>query len=138
MEISGTGVSEARMAALEKRLRAMDALVKGLINELIDLKAVATKMSRQTEESSRQDLRRGPVMPGTASTVLAGPPASSLVGSTVIRPRVARQPDLPAAKAEPAMARIMQSDGTMKLELRFGEKNTIDSSAGYTRQSHRS
>ena len=118
MEISGTGVSEDRIAALEKRVQEVDALVKGLIEELLDLKALAMKMSREDGERRRQELKRGPVVLGTASPVLAGPSASSSAaapsdGTTVIRPRGARQPDVPA---EPAMARIMQDDGTMKFE----------------------
>jgi hypothetical protein len=43
----------------------------------------------------------------------------------------ARQPDVPAAPAEPAMDMIMQQDGTMKLEARRGDKNYIVASAGY-------
>ena len=129
MEISGTGVSEDRIAALEKKVRDMDALVKGLIEELLDFKAVAMTMSRQAAEDRRQELKQGPVVQGTASPVPAGPsPASD--GSTLIRPRGARQPDVPA---EPAMARIMQSDGTMKLEPRYGDGSPIDSSKGYGR-----
>ncbi|MGD0081218.1 MAG: hypothetical protein ABSB80_11310 [Methanoregula sp.] len=133
MEISGTGVSEDRIAALEKRLREMDALVKGLLDELLDFKAVAMTLSRQTAEDRRQELRQGPVLRGTASPPLAGLSASPSIaassdGLTVIRPRGARQPDIPA---EPAMARIMQDDGTMKLEPRYGDRSPIDSSAGY-------
>jgi hypothetical protein len=134
MEISGTGVSEDRIAALEKRLREMEALVKGLIEELLDFKAIAMKMSRQDGERSREELKRGPVVLGTASPVLAGQSvAASSDGSTVIRPRGARQPDLPVVPAEPVMARIMQSDGTMKMEPRCGDRNPIDSSGGYGR-----
>ena len=117
MEISGTGVSEDRIAALEKRLREMDALVKGLLDELLDFRAVAMTLSRQAAEDRRQELRQGPVVRGTASPVLAGRSTASSDGITVIRPRGARQPDIPA---EPAMARIMQDDGTMKLEPRYG------------------
>ncbi len=130
MEISGTGVSEDRIAALEKRLREMDALVKGLLDELLDFRAVAMTLSRQAAEDRRQELRQGPVVRGTASPVLAGRSTASSDGITVIRPRGARQPDIPA---EPAMARIMQDDGTMKLEPRYGDRSPIDSSAGYGR-----
>ena len=59
MEISGTGVSEDRIAALEKRLREMDALVKGLLDELLDFRAVAMTLSRQAAEDRRQELGRG-------------------------------------------------------------------------------
>ena len=39
------------------------------------------------------------------------------------------RPDLP----EPEMARIMQSDGTMKLEPRYGSAKTVDPSSDNTR-----
>jgi hypothetical protein len=42
----------------------------------------------------------------------------------------AKQPDTPA---EPVMDMIMQSDGTMKLEQRRGDKDYIVASAGYGR-----
>jgi hypothetical protein len=126
MEIPGTGVSEDRIAALEKKLQDMDALVQGLIEELLDFKAVARTMARETEERSRLELKRGPVVQDTASQTIAGPSE----GSTVIRPRGILQP---VAPAEPEMVRIMQDDGTMKLEARYGDKSTINSSAGYGR-----
>jgi hypothetical protein len=138
METSGTGVSEDRIASLEKKVRDMEALVKGLTQELLDLKSIAMKMSKQTEERSRQQLVRGPIVQGAAAPAQAGPASSPSVaapsgGSTVIRPKGARQPDVPAEPAEPAMDMIMQQDGTMKLEPRRGDKNYIVASAGYGR-----
>ncbi len=63
MEISGTGAAtEERIVTIEKKLRDMEALVKGLTQELLDLKSVAMKMSKQTEERSRAELKR--VQPG--------------------------------------------------------------------------
>ncbi len=59
MEISGTGAAtEERIVAIEKKMRDMEALVKGLTQELLDLKSVAMKMSKQTEERSRAELKR--------------------------------------------------------------------------------
>jgi hypothetical protein len=137
METSGTGVSEDRIALLEKKVRDMEALVKGLTQELLDLKSIAMKMSKQTEERSRQQLVRGPIVQGTAAPAQASPSVSPSMaapsgGSTVIRPK-GRQPDVPAEPAEPAMDMIMQQDGTMKLEPRRGDKNYIVASAGYGR-----
>jgi hypothetical protein len=132
MESSATAAAtEDRIAALEKKVREMEALVKGLTQELLDLKSVAMKMSKQTEERSRQDLKRGPVVQGAPTQPAASPPAPSGSGSTVIRPKGARQPEAPAAPPEPAMDMIMQPDGTMKLEPRRGDKNYIVASAGY-------
>ena len=129
MEISGTGVSEDRIAVLEKRLREMDALVKGLIDELLDFKAIAMTMARQTGDDNAQEVSLGSMVGSTASPSVATPAE----GSTVIRLSGAHQPNVPVAPAEPAMVRIMQADGTMKMEPRYGERSAIDSSTGYGR-----
>jgi len=138
METSGTDVSEDRIAALEKKLPAMEALVKGLIAELLDIKSVTRTMTREDEERRRQELKQAPVVQGTISPALTVPSASTSVeahsdSSPVIRPRGIHPPDVPAATAEPVMVRIMQSDGTMKLEPRHGETKQIDSTGGYGR-----
>jgi hypothetical protein len=135
MDISETGAPEDRIAALEKKVRDMDALVKGLLEELLDFRAVAMTMTRQNAERDRLELKQGPVVLSAASQAMEYSPASLSVadhaeGVTVIRPREAHPP---AAPAEPTMVRIMQTDGTMKMEPRYGETNTISSTAGYGR-----
>jgi hypothetical protein len=132
METSLSAATEDRIAALEKKVREMEALVKGLTQELLDLKSVAMKMNKQSEERSRQELKRGPIVAGAPAQAAASPAAApSSSGSTVIRPKGARQPEAPAAPPEPAMDMIMQPDGTMKLEPRRGDKDYIVASAGY-------
>ena len=133
MENSGSGAAtEDRMAALEKKMRDMEALVKGLTQELLDLKSIAMKMSKQTDERSRQDLRRAPtIVQGSQPSQAAEGASPSSGGSTVVMRKGARQPDVPAAPAEPAMDMIMQQDGTMKLEPRRGDKDYIVARAGY-------
>jgi hypothetical protein len=129
METGSGAATEDRIAALEKKMREMEALVKGLTQELLDLKSVAMKMSKQTEERSRQELKRAPVVQQGSAPAPAAP-MSSAGGSTVIRPKGKAEP---AAPAEPAMDLIMQPDGTMKLEPRRGDKDYIVASAGYGR-----
>jgi hypothetical protein len=134
MENSGSGAAtEDRMAALEKKMRDMEALVKGLTQELLDLKSIAMKMSKQTDERSRQDLRRVPtiVQGSQPSQVADNASPSSSGGSTVVMRKGARQPDVPATPPEPVMDMIMQQDGTMKLEPRRGDKDYIVARAGY-------
>jgi hypothetical protein len=133
MENSGMGAAtEDRIAALEKKMREMEALVKGLTQELLDLKSVSMKMSKQTEERSRQELKRAPtVVQGSASYPSTDAESSSSSGSTVVMRKGARQPDVPAAPPEPVMDMIMQQDGTMKLEPRRGDKDYIVARAGY-------
>lgn len=130
MEISTNGEAEGRIAALEKRVRDMEALVKGLTAELLDLRTVVMALSRQDGGRSRQELKKGTVVRGTDSPLLAGPSATPSVAvpaddRTVILQKGVNRQDVPVAPAEPAMVRIMQSDGTMKMEIRRGNKKTI-------------
>ena len=77
----------------------MEALVKGLTQELLDLKSIAMKMSKQTEERSRQELKRGPIVQGLlvqgSNPVAAPSVVASSSGSTVILPKGARAPESP-------------------------------------------
>ena len=130
IQMMENSAGEDRIAALEKKVREMEALVKGLTQELLDLKSIAMKMSKQTEERSRQELKRGPIVQSTQPAAPASPSFQSSSGSTVIRPK--GRPE-PAAPAEPVMDMIMQPDGTMKLEPRRGEKDYIIARAGYGR-----
>jgi TolA-binding protein len=135
MESSGSGAGEDRVAALEKKVNEMEALVKGLTQELLDLKSIAMKMSKQTEERSRQELKRvQPIVQGAqAGAAAGGSSAPQQGGSTVVIRKGGRADAEPPAPAEPAMDMIMQPDGTMKLEPRRGDKNYIVASAGYGR-----
>ena len=58
---------------------------------------------------------------------------SSGSSSTVVMRKGAKPSEAPAAPPEPAMDMIMQTDGTMKLEPRRGNKEYIVASAGYGR-----
>ena len=121
MESSGSGAGEDRVAALEKKVNEMEALVKGLTQELLDLKSIAMKMSKQTEERSRQELKRmQPIVQGSQVSGSAAAPQQG--GSTVVIRKGARVEAEPQAPAEPAMDMIMQTDGTMKLEPRRGKR----------------
>jgi hypothetical protein len=85
-----------RVTELENKVREMEALIKGLTNELLDLKAIVERLNSRLEE------KRPPVM--------ARPQ-----GRVTVSPR--GQPEgAPAGEGE--LARIMQSDGTMKEERR--------------------
>jgi len=86
-----------RVNELEKKVREMEALIKGLTNELLDLKSIVERMNSRMEE------KRPPVMQRQAGGRL-----------TVTR---GGQPE-PAPAEQGEMVRIMQSDGTMKEERR--------------------
>ena len=73
----------------------MEALVKGLTQELLDLKSVAMKMSKQSEERSRQELKRGPIVAGTASAARRRQHRPAGAPSSGPRERVRRKPRQP-------------------------------------------
>jgi hypothetical protein len=127
MEISTDNEAEERIAALERRIRDMDALVRGLTAELLDLKTVAMAMSRQEGERSRQEIKQGTAVAVPSASASVAAPAGE---STVILQKGILRQDVPDALAEPKMARIMQADGTMKMEVRYGDRKTVDSSSG--------
>ncbi len=136
MENSGTGVSGDRINELGKKVREMEALTAGLINEMLDLKSNFRMMSRETGERSRQHPEQESIIRDPASPAPADPSTdmsiSDLSGSgTAFRHLGACQPGIPAVTAKAAMASIMQSDGTMKFEIRHGAASPIESSAGY-------
>jgi hypothetical protein len=117
LEISETGTAEdERIAALEKNLRSMESRVKVLIDELLDFKAVARTMSLQQEQYG--EVSAGSVVRGT--TLLSAAPRSE-VHAIILQdtPQFT-----PAAPAERTMVRIMQADGTMKMEPRYGDIRT--------------
>src|SRR5512136_2856801 len=103
MDTSLSAATEDRIATLEKKVREMEALVKGLTQELLDLKSVAMKMTKQSEERSRQELKRGPVVQSVPAQPAAPSAATPTSGSTIIRPKGARQPEAPATPPEPEM-----------------------------------
>jgi uncharacterized coiled-coil protein SlyX len=83
-----------RVNELENKVREMEALIKGLTNELLDLKSIVERLNSRMEE------KRPPVLTRPAGRV---------------SPR--GQPE-PAPVDEGQLVRIMQPDGTMKEERR--------------------
>ncbi|OPY37207.1 MAG: hypothetical protein A4E35_01673 [Methanoregula sp. PtaU1.Bin051] len=132
---AGGAAGDDRIAALERKVKEQEALVKGITEELLDLKSIVMKLSKASEERSRQELKRvQPVVQQGAQQKPAGSGgAAAPVGSTVVMRPKSKQAE-PAKPQEPAMDMIMQPDGTMKLEPRRGEKNYIIASAGYGRK----
>jgi hypothetical protein len=130
---AGGAAGDDRIAALERKIKELEALVKGITEELLDMKSIVMKLSKASEERSRQELKRvQPIVQGAQQQASAG--GASPGGSTVVmRPKSARQGE-PAKPVEQAMDMIMQNDGTMKLEPRRGEKDYIVASAGYGRK----
>ncbi|MCK8519175.1 hypothetical protein [Methanoculleus sp. 7T] len=127
-------VSEAddeRLRDLERKVRELEALVKGLMEEVLDVKSITMNLSKGLEERK--------VKPAAA-------PAERKVGSTLqAEPRISAEPR-PARAAEPQsparpvvrqsakpapderdMDLIMQNDGTLKPEPRKSSEYIVAS-----------
>jgi len=125
VELSGSDAGENRLAALETRIGGVGVLVKKFTADLLDLKGDYREMSREHSEHPVQEhgFLECAMPDGTApqerdcTTVPAGLPR-------------AVEPALPAPDA-PVMVMIMQTDGTMKPEVRRGSKNCLSAPVGY-------
>jgi hypothetical protein len=82
-----------RVGELEKKVREMEALIKGLTNELLDLKSIVERMNSRMEEKRPQVMTRPQGRAGVSQRE-------------------------PAPVDEGELVRIMQPDGTMKEERR--------------------
>ena len=134
MENSGSDAGGNRVAALEKKVNGVEALVREFMQELLDLKAITTEMSRQPGECSLQELSSmqgaGAHVPGAfAAWGTAPQPQDSSTVSAGSRTRAGDTG--PRTPGEPLMDMIMQTDGTMKPEVRRGSRNCIVAPAGY-------
>jgi len=113
METSLSAATEDRIAALEKKVREMEALVKGLTQELLDLKSVSMKMTKQDEERSRQELKRWYIVAGAPVQQAASPAMTPSSGARSSGPKVRVR----LTTGSPGRTRdgmIMADDGTMK------------------------
>lgn len=122
---------DERVAALEKKVREIDALVKGLTEELLDLKSVAMKLSKVSEERTRAEMRmaKPAAVPGTGPVILQKKPAGSPASQ---RPAQA-QAQAPVETAPEKMDMIMQPNGTLAPEKRKNSDYII-ASAGFSKK----
>ena len=56
--------TEERVAALERKMKEMEALVKGLTEELLDLKSIAMRLNKFSEERRQELKMMKPTGPG--------------------------------------------------------------------------
>ena len=125
------GNDDGRTATLERRVRELEAVVKGLTEELLDLKALVQKMSRAFErEEPPAHMRRAP----SSRT----PEPAESAPTVLVRPRNADklspqappvQTGVPLAPASAALSEdmdmIMQPDGTIRPEKRIGKEYIV-------------
>ncbi|NVO66515.1 hypothetical protein [Methanofollis tationis] len=108
---------DERIYRMEQRMKDMDALVKGLTEEVLDLKTITMKLYRAFE--ARAEAEKA----ARAKVVVVEPPATP-APEPVQRTAPQRQKVAPAPVPAPVeeddadMDLIMQSDGTLKRERR--------------------
>jgi hypothetical protein len=112
--------SQDRVEVLEKKVRDLEALVKGLMEELLDLKSVAMKLSKANEERSRTELKSSRPQAGSST---GG--SSTLVSPRKVEPQSSSRTPEPVEKVR----MIMQPDGTLKEEKGRGEEYIIASAS---------
>jgi len=124
------GVDEERLRELERKVRELDALLKGLTEEVLDVKTVAMKLAKEMDERRE----RRPMHPAAAR------PAQELRAEPrTVEPRSQARPaekrqsrPVPQEKVpdEGDFEMIMQNDGTLKPEPKRTSSEYIVASAG--------
>jgi hypothetical protein len=125
--------AQERIATLETKCREMETQIRTLLADLLDLKSVSMKMTRdaahyQSQIPAQDSNPEEMSSPAETEPAPAGTPGGN---TTVIRPKSASRPEVPVAEPAPAMVRIMQSDGTFKMEVRRGDSSLRDSTGGW-------
>ncbi|HOT04277.1 MAG TPA: hypothetical protein PK069_08870 [Methanolinea sp.] len=118
---------DERVAALEKKMREIEAMVKGLTEELLDLKSVTMKLSKASEERTRAEMRMG-----KAAAPTPGGPVI-LQKKPVATPPLQRPAPAPVETAPEKMDMIMQPNGTLAPEKRKNSDYII-ASAGFSKK----
>ncbi|MCP1663289.1 MAG: hypothetical protein D5R99_07830 [Methanocalculus sp. MSAO_Arc1] len=142
------GVLDERITALEKKVRELEAMLKGLMDETLDLKSVTRKIVRNVEERDKGAAGVPPSPPIEQEEVSEEDPkqrrrdprSRQRVFSESEPPRSREQQQesrgaSPAPETEPPvdtadMELIMQPDGTLKPEKRV-RNDYIVASSGY-------
>ena len=115
---------DERVTVLERKIKEMEALLKGLTDELLDLKSVAMRLSKSEER--RTETRAVKPSSGQQSTVIMQTKTAPVQsGMRIPQPEPVKEPE--------KMDMIMQPDGTLKPERRKSS-DYIVASAGYTKK----
>ncbi|MEM2124747.1 MAG: hypothetical protein QXL43_05415 [Methanolinea sp.] len=130
----GQSPLDERVAALERKAREIEALVKGLTEELLDLKSVVMKLSKASEERARAEMKlTRPVQGGQ------GQPQAPIIVPQKNRPQVSIQKPVQVQAQQAAQPEtektemIMQLDGQLRPEKRKNSDYII-ASAGFSKK----
>ena len=107
---------DERLRNLERKVRELEALVKGLMEEVLDVKSVAMELSRDVEERRRE--------PTTVDERMGGV-------TVPVEPQISAEPRIPAQPVveedDSDLELIMQNDGTLKPEPRRSSEYIVAS-----------
>lgn len=106
---------DERVYRLELRLKEMEALVKGLTEEVLDLKTVTMRLNRAFE--AKVEAERAERLKPKVFVEEVPEKKEAVVQNTVPTPQKVVSP-APAPEEEGDMDLIMQTDGTLKRERR--------------------
>ena len=115
---------EERISALEKKFKEQEALVKGLTEEMLDLKSIVMRLNKVAEERGRAELKMTRASGSAAASTVVVPKGR-------VQPQTARTPPPPPEPEK--MDMIMQPDGTLKPEKRKSS-DYIVASASYSKK----
>ncbi|MDK2990326.1 MAG: hypothetical protein PWR16_1855 [Methanoculleus sp.] len=112
---------DERLRDLERKVRELEALVKGLTEEILDVKSVAMKLSRDVEERRKMPVvaaekKAGATLQTEPRAGAESLPARAAEPRSPARP-AEKHPTTPAPEDED-LELIMQNDGTLKPEPR--------------------
>lgn len=113
-------VSDERMKDVEKRINELDGLMKGLMGEMLDVKACLQKISKSLDEGeipaprrAQRETRESRRYPPVVSPSAAAERKASAAGA-----------DAEASKSSKETM-IIQPDGTMKPEVQSGDEMIV-------------
>ncbi len=136
MENIGKGSDEERIEVLEMKCKETDAQMRAVLAEMRDLRVILDRMGRLPEPGRNRVVAEEPEVPEAVADGRedkADPSQNTDPEETnvVVRPRQPAREEPPSEIAGPAMVRIMQSDGTFRMEVRRGEDAMVDSSGAW-------
>lgn len=131
---TATAGEDERIAALERKVHELDALLKGVTAEMLDLKSITRKLARNIEDQGVRGATpsdSGQVEPKSRSRIIRDEEPGQIRERQPSPP----PPATPGPEAEPPvdmsdMELIMQPDGTLKHEKR-NRNDYIVASSGY-------
>jgi hypothetical protein len=125
---------DTRIAVLEQRVRDLEAVVKGLLEEILDMKAMTQKIYKASEEQAPRR-PQAQQRSRTASTVMVHPRNADRLNDFAPEhqeKQLLQKPSrlVPAEEPAQTMDLIMQPDGTLKHEVRTSREYIV-APAGY-------